>query len=249
VINRMLAKDPAQRYASYPELIEHLSYARTKLLERSTQPYKPKERVVVEVQTAKNVSGLLTLALACIIFLGCVLGIFRAEIFGPSVQRSPPVSYSDAQLEQAFRIAVQQLARGRAQQALTELDRLVPLSGNRQPIKNWIRMNSALAALVAGDRHKAAGRFDALVKDGPYSFAENEKRLASFFVAASEQLANQINRSPLRSRRYSNENFEGFGLLCFALHDWAIADAENASEIFTSFLSAKLRPAHFPGRG
>ena len=34
VINRMLAKDPDKRYASYSELIEHLSYARGKLLER-----------------------------------------------------------------------------------------------------------------------------------------------------------------------------------------------------------------------
>ena len=87
------------------------------------------------------------------------------------------------------------------------------------------------------------------MKDGPYSVAENEKHLASFFVAASEQLAKSDKPIPAQiTRRYSNENFEAFGLLCFALHDWAIGDAENASEIFTSFLSAKLRPAHFPGR-
>jgi serine/threonine protein kinase len=54
VINRMLAKDPAQRYASYPELIEHLSYARTKLLERSKRPYKAKERSSSR-QAMKNV--------------------------------------------------------------------------------------------------------------------------------------------------------------------------------------------------
>ena len=42
------------------------------------------------------------------------------------------------------------------------------------------------------------------------------------------------------TRQYSNENFEAFGLLCFALHDWTIGDAENASAIFKTFLSAKL---------
>ena len=233
VISRMLAKHPAQRYASYPELIEHLSYARTKLLERSTQPHKPKERVFVEAQTAKNVSGLLTLALACIIFLWCVLGyIFRGEIFGPSFQRSPPVSYSDAQLEHAFRIAVQKLARGQAQQALTELDRLVRLSGNRQPIKNWIRMNSALAALVAGEDQEARRRFDELSKELPYSIGKNERSLATFFLEASKQLAKPDKPIPAGiTGLYSIENFEAFGLLCFDVHDWAIGDAANASAI------------------
>ena len=242
VINRMLAKDPAQRYASYPELIEHLSYARAKLLKRSKQTYKAKERAVIEAQTAKNVSGLLTLALTSIILLACVLGyIFRAEIFGTSVQRSPRVSYSDAQLEHAFQSAVQQLARGQAHQALTELDRLVPLSGNRQPIKNWIRLNGALAALVAGELEDAASRFYALAKDGPYSTAENEGPLASFFVEAGQRLANSVRPIPAEiTRQFSNENFEAFGLLCFALHNWTIGDAANASEIFSSFLSAKL---------
>ena len=129
VINRMLAKDPAERYASYPELIEHLSYARTKLLERSKQPYKAKERLVIETFAMKNVPlSLGGSILIASILVACVLGsyIFRNDIFGTSVQRFAPVSYSDAQLEQAFRSAVQQLARGQAQQALIEFDRLVP---------------------------------------------------------------------------------------------------------------------------
>jgi serine/threonine protein kinase len=63
VINRMLAKNPAERYASYRELVQHLSYARNKLLERSRQPRKAKERLVVETFAMKktNASSLASL--------------------------------------------------------------------------------------------------------------------------------------------------------------------------------------------
>ena len=85
VINRMLAKDPAERYASYPELIEHLSYARSKLLERGTHPSKAKERLVMETFAMKNVPlSLGGSILIAGILVACVLGsyIFRNDIFG-----------------------------------------------------------------------------------------------------------------------------------------------------------------------
>jgi eukaryotic-like serine/threonine-protein kinase len=242
VINRMLAKNPAERYASYPELVEHLSYARSKLLERSKHPSKAKERVVIETQATKNVAGLLSLGLlSMFIAAGIMIYVFRGEIFGGLFKNAASASYSGAQVKEGFRSAVQLLARRQPQKALNEFERLEPLSGNQQPLKNWIRMNGALAALVAGDPKEAAIRFDALANEEPYSVAEKEKDLANFFVEASKQLAKPDKPIPASiTRLYSNENFETFGLLCFALHDWTIGDVKNASEIFHAFLSAKL---------
>ena len=111
----------------------------------------------------------------------------------------------------------------------------------QQPIKNWIRMNGALAALVAGEGQDAVRRFARLPKNGP---TPPPKKSASSPASLSKQASSspsQINRSRLRSRDlYSNENFEAFGLLCFGVHDWTIGEAANASAIFTSFLSATL---------
>ncbi len=240
VVNRMLAKDPAERYAGYPELVEHLSYSRTKLLERSKQPYKTKERVVIETQAAKNVSGLLSLGLL-IFLVACFFGyIFRAEILD-SLTSGLFGRYSGTQLQKEFRSAVQLLGQRQAQKALAKFDRLAPLSGDKQPLKNWIRMNGALAALMAGEDQEAARRFAAIAKDRAYSTAEKDSLLASFFVEASNQLATPNKPIPAAiANLFSNENFEAFGLLCFALHNWTIADAENASAIFTSFLRATL---------
>ena len=248
VINRMLAKDPAQRYASYPELIEHLSYARTKLLERSKRPYKAKERLVIETFAMKNVplslggSILVTSMLAL-----CVLAsqIFREDIFGISVQRFAPAAqtaaYTAAQWKEMFLRAVRLLGDRQAAPAVAAFDRLVTLTGSAQPMKNWVRMNGALAALVAGDGKEAARRFEEIAQDGTYSTEEPDRLLASFFVEASKQLAKPKKRIPSSiTRFYSNTNFEAFGLLCFAVHNWDIGDLENASSIFKSFLAATI---------
>jgi eukaryotic-like serine/threonine-protein kinase len=242
VINRMLAKNPDERYASYSELVEHLSYARTKLIERSRQPPKPRERVVIETQAAKNISGLLSLGLLSIFVAACVMAyVFRERLFDNAVLTPAAALSSATQLDRAFRGAVQLLGNRQAGKALAEFDRLAGLAGSEQPMKNWIRMNGALAALVSSADKEAAKRFDAIAKDGIYSIEEKDRLLASFFVEASKQLAKSGKRIPSSiTRLYSNANFEAFGLLCFALHDWEIGDAQNASAILGSFLTARI---------
>ena len=235
VINRMLAKDPDQRYASYSELIEHLSYARRKLLERSRHPPKPKERMVVETQASRNLAGLLSLGLLTLLAVSCVIYVFRESIFGQSA------AYTEAQRKEMFVRAVRLLGDRQAAPDIAAFDRLVTLAGNAQPMKNWVRMNAALAALVAGDGKEAARRFEEIAQDGTYSTEDPDRLLASFFVEASKQLAKPKKRIPSSiTRLYSNTNFEAFGLLCFAVHNWDIGDLENASSIFKSFLAATI---------
>jgi hypothetical protein len=103
-------------------------------------------------------------------------------------------------------------------------------------MKNWIRMNGALAALVAGDRKGAARRFKEIENDGSYSVEEREQLLASFFVEASKQLAKSKPIPSPIARLYSNAPFESFGILCFALHDWNADAFEDAGSLFDSFL-------------
>ncbi|MGA7214671.1 MAG: serine/threonine-protein kinase [Terrimicrobiaceae bacterium] len=245
VINRMLAKDPDQRYASYSELIEHLSYARRKLLERTRQPPKPRERMVVESQASRNLAGLLSLGLLTLLAVSCVIYVFRESIFGPSSHPAAPATqstaYTAAQWKDMFLRAVRLLGDRQAAPAVAAFDRLVTLTGSAQPMKNWVRMNGALAALVAGDGKEAARRFEEIAQDGTYSTEEPDRLLASFFVEASKQLAKPKKRIPSSiTRLYSNTNFEAFGLLCFAVHNWDIGDLENASSIFKSFLAATI---------
>ena len=76
VINRMLAKDPEKRYASYADLIEHLSYARNKLQTRDRQTPKPQERNTLESQSSRNLAGLLSLGLLLLLIVSCAVFFF-----------------------------------------------------------------------------------------------------------------------------------------------------------------------------
>jgi serine/threonine protein kinase len=246
VIDRMLAKDPDERYPSYSELIEHLSYARSKLLERSRQPKRPRKRMVLETQASKNLAGLLSLGLIVLLVASCLMiYFFREKFLGTVIEPVAPfalsASHTADQSKEMFLQAVQSLGGRQTDKALAALDRLSTLAGNAQPMANWIRMNGALATLIAGKGQEAAQRFERIEKDGSYSTEEADRTLASFFVEASKQLSKAQKRIPSSiTRLYSNTNFEAFGLLCFGLHNWEIGDFENASLILESFLSGKV---------
>jgi serine/threonine protein kinase len=131
VINRMLAKDPDQRYASYQELIEHLSHAHRKVLERSQQPQKLKERVVLESQSSKTLSGLLSLGLLAILVASCILIFgFGKTLFEPAGSASTPsprAEHSSEVSKRMFLQAVQLLAGRQADKGLPAFDRLLAL--------------------------------------------------------------------------------------------------------------------------
>ncbi len=247
VINRMLAKNPDDRYNSYSELIEHLSYARHKLLERAQKPHKPKERVVMETQSSKNLSAILSLSLLlAILACGGVVYAFRDNIFGTGKEKqTQAATYSATELQEMFDRGVQLLADRQFDKARSEFERLAALRGTAQPMKNWIRMNEALATLLAGNGEKAAALFDDISKDGLYSNDEADNFLGNFFVQAGNQLAKPgevIPASIINS--YSSKNPEAFGLLCFGMHDWEAGHFKDAGSILKAFAKAKVKGTH-----
>ena len=245
VINRMLAKNPDERYNSYHELIEHLSYARHKLLERAQKPHKPKERVVMETQSSKNLTAFLSLGLLlAILTCGGMVYAFRDKIFGPDGRDKPvaAATYSATELKDMFDQGVQLLAGCQFDEARAEFARLAALPGTAQPMKNWIWMNEALATLLAGDSEKAASLFESIAREDLYSTAEADSVEANFFVQASKTLSKPAAPIPASiTNLYSNQNPEAFGLLCFALHDWEAGLLQEAGPILQAFSRSRVQ--------
>jgi serine/threonine protein kinase len=246
VINRMLAKDPGERYSSYSELIKHLSYARDKLHARNRQPQKSKQRIVVETQASKNLAGFLSLGLLAIVAAaGIMIYSLRDRSSHPAtppmVTAASSVRQSAEKSKELFLQAVQMLAARQVDLAVAAFDRLGNLPEQEQPIKNWSRMNAALGTLMADKTEEAARRFKEIAQEGNYSFEDPHRLLASFFVEASKQLAKA--NKPISSSitaLYPNTNFEAFGLLSFAMHNWDLSAFEDAGSIFHSFLDSKI---------
>jgi serine/threonine protein kinase len=77
VINRMMAKNPEKRYATYQELVEHLQFALEKARDRESNPQESKKIPVVEEKSPNPwMSMIMSLIVPALILLGAVaLGV------------------------------------------------------------------------------------------------------------------------------------------------------------------------------
>ncbi len=242
VINRMIAKDADDRYNSYEDLIEHLSYARGKLLERIKNPRQPKARVVMETKETRNVAAWISLSLLAVILAALgTLYMFRKQIF-PDLDKKPEPVFVAEDFDRDLLEGVALATQGQFDEARDAFGRLAETPLLPQPQKNWARMNLGLATLLAGDRIAAAKIFETIVNGGLFSREESDIALAGFFVEASKLLADPDKVSD--GRLYEPSDFEAFALLALGIHNWDLGSLPMAEPLLRSFLSARLRGAY-----
>ncbi|MEO6846952.1 MAG: serine/threonine-protein kinase [Chthoniobacterales bacterium] len=239
VINRTLHKDPNQRYASYAELVEHLSYARAKLLERAQNPKRQKERVVVESKEQQTVTGILTMGvLLVLVIAGILLFVFRDRVFGKGTNSSdaPAVALTAEQVNQGVAKGKTLLFGKKYTDALEQYQSMMASTGISQPMLDWIRLNESLAAILAGQPGLAKQTFDLLQQEGLYSSDEDQHQLANFFIEVARNMATEKPVGEGIIPLYSPANYEAFGLLLFGIKDFQSGDFETSKKILQAFV-------------
>jgi hypothetical protein len=250
VINRMLNKDPNERYSSYGELIDHLRYAIDTLQAKTGQPRAVKQRVVVESAQQSNVAGMLTLVMLILLLAGGVLAFaLRDRIFGNSAPQAQavltPGAAPDSNLAAAglYEEARHQIVEGQyatAQATLTSLPK--PKTGPlEQPLANWALLHVGMADLLneqGGDAHE---NFLHLAREGMYSTADDQKKLANFFVQVGRFLSSPDGVGEGAIKNWNKDSFEDIALFLFALKDWQMGEFENADKFFEQYLKGKPR--------
>ncbi len=192
VINRMLSKDREDRYSSYRELIDHLSYARHKLIERAQKPQQPKARVVLETQQSRNLTAYLSLGLlVTLIVVGIMVYVFRGKIFGETADKGAPapVVLSADQATSQLRQGVKLMVKRQFEEARRQFDQLAQTQGIAQPAKNWALFNQGLATLTLNDKAGAAAIFAPIAKADPFTTDSPLAAVAGFFVSAAKTLS------------------------------------------------------------
>ena len=243
VINRMMAKNPEERYQSYEELIGHLTYARDKLLERARKPIQPKQRVVLETEQTRNLSAILSLVLLGVVFLaGLGVYLMRDKIFPSSVPvEKGPRQLTPEEAQSQFLSGVSTLSQGDFDGARTEFQKIASQADFPQPQKNWAILNSALASLLLGDTGPALDSFKKLNAAGLYSTTPEDQHLANFFFEVS-RVASQNKPIPASIRSLYDAKSEAFALLVFGLWDWEAKSAfSDAGPLLQSFV-ARVSP-------
>ena len=246
VINRTLAKNPDERYQSYDELIEHLEYARTQLLENSGKPRQEKVRVVVEGAEQQQVVGYINFAIiAFVVVLGVLLFIFRDNIMSRRLSvrelEERRIEKGMGPVESAYSDARKRLLAGDTQKALDSLKELSKRPNVAQPLKNWVLLMKGIAFYIAGSEGDGRRAFDDLKSEGTFSYREEDSKLASFFVATGRMMADKKPTDSTAAMGFKTDEFESLGLLAVALKNWDGGHFGDAASLFQAFIASEPR--------
>ncbi len=243
VIDRMLLKQPNQRYQSYDDLLEHLRFARAELTRAHRQPLTGKP------QTAGKSSLWATLSMVALVVL--IGGLFflpnRKE---KSETPAPPPAENTAAVDL---VAIEQkIADARkllltadpaaAQRAAESLQALSP-TVRTQPLLNWIDWQEGLAQLLAGNGTGASAAFRKIAERGPFSTAPEDERIAKFFVEAGTAAADNQRISPTAAPQLDPATHEAMALLVHGVKNWQLGESTQAVPFLERFQSA-TPPGH-----
>lgn len=181
LINRMLNKDPDQRYQSYEELLTHLHYARQKLQRRSAQQGGTTARVPVKARSNVPVlaswwafAGAACFAVAALVLVRHPFAVATSDA-AAAVEKSAALQAEGRQA----------LADRRLGEAAAKFREAVTAAGANQPARNWALAQLGLTGLVSGDSATQKA-FDELGRDAFFDVALAPQATGRFFQRLAE---------------------------------------------------------------
>jgi predicted RNA-binding Zn-ribbon protein involved in translation (DUF1610 family) len=218
-IDRMVAPDPEQRFASYDELIAALDKARDAL-----NPSGKKAR--------RRRLAIGAILLAAILGAGA---FYFHRIQTERVAKAKAAAQTGEEtLRHLYDDARRELISGKYDSARTTFARLEGEAQNKQPLLNWIRLHRGLANLLRGYTTQARQAFQDLENNAQFSTKPEDKGLSVFFgsvartMNAAEPVRADANLSVLPEAG-------AFALFLFAVKDWQQSDFANAAGLFEQF--------------
>jgi serine/threonine protein kinase len=209
-IDRMIAPDREERFASYDEVIDALEQARDAL---NPSGKKARRR---------------RFAIAAVILIAALGGaaFYVYKTRSDSGEGTLRHLYDDARHE---------MIAGKYDSARNTFTRLEGEAQNKQPLRNWIRLHRGLANLLRGYTTKAREAFEELEKAGPFSTKPEEKPLADFFPQAAHTMNAAEPVLATAPRVPAAPGPDAFALFLFAVKDWQQGDFPNAAGLFEQF--------------
>jgi hypothetical protein len=238
VINRTLAKNPADRQQSYDEFIEQLQFAREEALAKARgEGQKGKGRLVLEDAESKKAMSWITLA-TLIIFVGGLLvgGLLIAKALRGEKEDRPapaqtggkdPSSYGPGWAE-----ARTLLLNGDFVRAAEEFRLLTEKHEAGTTERAWAHVHQALATQLEGRQNETVAALDQLANGGT--------QVSKFFY---DEVASKMKGSELvpaeTTRNFDTRTYQSLAALFFALKDYQHEHFEDAGALFRQFSSAK----------
>jgi tetratricopeptide (TPR) repeat protein len=243
VINRMLQKNPDDRYASYAELIEHLEFARAKVLERAGRPAGARREVVkVETSRTKLSAALISVAAALLLLAAAAWLFLTSEHERIKGLRETVLPAAEVVAVDPLEAGLAALAAGdwgEARRFFEEAAAAPPPPGPRAP---WAAFNLALSLALAGDAAAAREVWRPLSRAGLFSDRPEDSELANMFPDSADF---GVRGRPVRLVELGRYPQEGPGALVFfvaGVTDWSLGDRDEAKRLLTRFLEIPPAP-------
>ncbi len=239
VINRMLEKNPADRYASYGELIEHLEFARAKVMEHAGRPATQKKREVVKIETkrTKLYGMLISIAALLVILSVAAYLVLQSKTESAMALRE---SLESSWASDPFVTGMRALEAGKYDKAQELLQKAVAETSPRTEQGVWARLNYALALTLAGKREEGIAQMKKITQRGLFSDDSEQHALANTFLYTADfgSRTGVINLEALNN--YPQEDVAAMLLFFAGVSDWAHGHKEEANELFNYFLAAPI---------
>ncbi|MGF1657065.1 MAG: protein kinase, partial [Verrucomicrobiales bacterium] len=243
VINKMMHKDPDERYGSYEELLQHLQFAHDRCQARAEQRAPSRQRVVVESEeTDSRMAWIILSLLAALVIAGFFGFNYFQEQQKSREELAPTTSRPAAHERQAVRIeeathqyqeGLTSLAEGDAAGALEYLGSLAALP---QPQASFAALFQATAHLMLDEKDQAKEILEELYQDGLFSTEPGQLAMANALVETARMLTQQNRVNPSVMRLIDLNGPYAYSLFLFGISEWMEGRVSEAGEFFQAFL-------------
>jgi predicted RNA-binding Zn-ribbon protein involved in translation (DUF1610 family) len=229
---RMLASDPAERFASYDELVS--------ALEEAHGVVTGSEQFVGKKRRRRLLIGVAVLLVA-------LIGVGAWALISGK-QAAQTVDAVKAQAEKLIALAP---LEGRLSDARHQLLQIPPhynVAGsafaqiatdakNRQPIYDWAKLQQGLSAYIGREPSQALSAFQEVEKAGTSGFAPEDADLGKFFVSAAKILS--ASGSVSKDALTTTSGAAAIAPLLYGLKDVVLIDVADAVPLLEQFVNAK----------
>lgn len=240
VINRMLEKLPGHRYDSYGELIEHLEFARAKVLERAGRPPARRREVVqVESSRMKLYTTLMVLGVVALLLGGTVWVVATSEAQQIREFRETLQSlWSEPPLD-PFSVGLVLLGSGDYPAASERFAEAAQSSAGLPRQAPWARFNLALSLMLSGEREQARKEWTQIKSGGLFSERREDLEAANMFLyaAAFGQRDQVVTADELA--RYPQDDVGSLVYLVAGVTNHSLGDRDETGRVLEKFLTIK----------